>query len=127
MPETGKTSSFSDPKTTFSNDDFEAFLEGCNIPKLGETLKTIAKEEFARKKSNKSLTRWKTESHLVMTVSQLNFIKPFYKQLEPMLLEYFNSSYNTDSLPVSQTKAVITLIEKKDYYRTDLKNWRLII
>ena len=54
------------------------------------------------------------------------FYKCFWPQLSPLLVEVYNESFQAKKLPLSQTQAVISLLEKKDSDRTLLKNWRPI-
>ena len=50
----------------------------------------------------------------------------FWASIGNRLVECFNVSFEKGELSSSQKQAVITLIEKKDLDRCDLKNWRPI-
>lgn len=57
---------------------------------------------------------------------QLSFKKCSGLPLGKILVECFNESFAKGEMSSSQRQAVITLIEKKDQDRWDLKNWRPI-
>ena len=57
---------------------------------------------------------------------QLSFTKCSGLPLGKILVECFNKSFAKGEMGSSQRQAVITLIEKKDQDRCDLKNWRPI-
>ena len=50
----------------------------------------------------------------------------FWGSIGNILVECFNESFAISEMSSSQRQAVITLIEKKDQDRCDLKNWRPI-
>ena len=56
----------------------------------------------------------------------VEFYKMFWASIGNRLVECFNVSFEKGELSSSQKQAVITLIEKKDLDRCDLKNWRPI-
>ena len=56
----------------------------------------------------------------------IEFYKTFWDFLGEPLVECFNESFVKGKMSPSQRQAVITLIEKKDQDRCDLKNWRPI-
>ena len=56
----------------------------------------------------------------------VEFYKMFWASIGKRLVECFNVSFEKGELSSSQKQAVITLIEKKDQDRCDLKNWRPI-
>ena len=56
----------------------------------------------------------------------VEFYKIFWASIGNRLVECFNVSFTKGELSSSQKQAVITLIEKKDLDRCDLKNWRPI-
>ena len=53
----------------------------------------------------------------------VEFYKMFWASIGNRLVECFNVSFEKGELSSSQKQAVITLIEKKDLDRCDLKNW----
>ena len=56
----------------------------------------------------------------------VEFYKIFWDSIMQILVECFNESFAKGEMSSSQRQAVITLIEKKDQDRCDLKNWRPI-
>ena len=56
----------------------------------------------------------------------IEFYKTFWDFLGEPLVKSFNESFVKGKMSPSQRQAVITLIEKKDHDRCDLKNWRPI-
>ena len=54
------------------------------------------------------------------------FYQTFWNAVGELLVESFNESFIKGEMSPSQRQAVITLIEKKDQDRCDLKNWRPI-
>ena len=56
----------------------------------------------------------------------VEFYKTFWGSVGLLLVECFNESFAKGEMSPSQRQAVITLIEKQDQDRCDLKNWRLI-
>ena len=56
----------------------------------------------------------------------IEFYQTFWNSVEELLVESFNESFVKGEMSPSQRQAVITLIEKTDQDRCDLKNWRPI-
>ena len=56
----------------------------------------------------------------------IEFYKTFWDLTGDPLVASFNESFAKGTISPSQRQAVITLIEKKDHDRWDLKNWRPI-
>lgn len=56
----------------------------------------------------------------------IEFYNTFWASVGKILLECFNAAFEKGEMSSSQRQAVITLIEKKDQDRCDLKNWRPI-
>ena len=54
------------------------------------------------------------------------FYRTFWNSVGELLVQSFNESFIKGEMSPSQRQAVITLIEKKDQDRYDLKNWRPI-
>jgi len=53
----------------------------------------------------------------------IEFYQTFRNSVGELLVESFNESFIKGEMNPSQRQAVITLIEKKDQDRCDLKNW----
>ena len=53
---------------------------------------------------------------------QIEFYQTFWNSVGELLVESFNGSYIKGEMSPSQRQAVITLIEKKDQDRCELKN-----
>ena len=56
----------------------------------------------------------------------IEFYTTFWDLIGDLLVASFNESFAKGTMSPSQRQAVITLIEKKDQDRCDLKNWRPI-
>ena len=56
----------------------------------------------------------------------VEFYKTFWNLVGNILVDFLNESFVKGEMSSSQKQAVITLIEKKDQDRCDLKNWRPI-
>lgn len=56
----------------------------------------------------------------------VEFHKMFWDSIEKILVECFNKSFAKGEMSSPQRQAVITLTEKKDQDRCDLKDWRPI-
>ena len=56
----------------------------------------------------------------------IEFYKTFWDLIGDLLVASFNEYFANGTMSPSQRQAVITLIEKKDQDRCDLKNWRPI-
>ena len=56
----------------------------------------------------------------------MEFYKTFWDLIGDLLIASFNESLAKGTMSPSQRQAVITLIEKKDQDRCDIKNWRPI-
>jgi len=54
----------------------------------------------------------------------VEFYNIFWGSVGQLLVECFNDSFAKGEMSPSQRQAVITLIEKKDQDRCDLKNWQ---
>ena len=112
--------------SVFSEEDFEFFINNCKIPTLDEQLRESCEGEITEKECDeiiKTFADGKTPGNDGLPAE---FYKTFWALLKPVLVECYNTSYCINQLSLSQTQAVITLIEKKDSDRTLLKNWRPI-
>ena len=56
----------------------------------------------------------------------IEFYKTFWGTVGGLLVKCYNESYEKGEMSSSQKQAIITLIDKKDQDRCDLKNWRPI-
>ena len=56
----------------------------------------------------------------------IEFYQTFWIAVGELLVESFNESFLKGEMSPSQRQAVITLIEKKDQDRCNIKNWRPI-
>ena len=56
----------------------------------------------------------------------VEFYKTFWVTVGGLLVKCYNESYEKGEMSSSQKQAIITLIDKKDQDRCDLKNWRPI-
>ena len=56
----------------------------------------------------------------------VEFYKTFWGTVGELLVKYYNESYEKGEMSFSQKQVIITLINKKDQDRCDLKNWRPI-
>ena len=56
----------------------------------------------------------------------VEFYKTFWGTVGDLLVKCYNESYEKGEMSSSQKQAIITLIDKKDQDRCDLKNWRPI-
>ena len=86
---------------------------------LGEGL--INKEECKKVLDSFSLNKVPGNDGL-----PVEFYNTFWNLVGDPLVKSFNESFVKGTMSPSQRQAVITLIEKKDQDRCDLKNWRPI-
>lgn len=111
---------------SFSEENFDAFISGCNTPNLSVELKEMCEGEMTLKECENVLNSFMAGKSPGNDGITAEFYKHFWSVLGPVMVESYNFSFHHQQMPLSQTQAVITLIEKKDSDKSLLKNWRPI-
>ena len=109
-----------------SRENLDTFVSGYNVPKLSEELQKLCEGEITVTECEAVIKTFQNGKTPGNDGIPAEFYKTFWSVLSPLLIECFNYSYGINQLPLTQTQAVITLIEKKDTDRTLLTNWRPI-
>ena len=109
-----------------STEKINDFLAGIKIQPLDEHLRQSCEGEITELECDQVLKSFQNGKSPGNDGIPVEFYKQFWSRLKPLLVKCYNESYRSGKLPLSQTQAVITLVEKKDSDRTLLKNWRPI-
>ena len=106
-------------KASFNYDDLP-------IPKLSEDCKQSGEGVITLDECSKVLNSFALNKTPGNDGLPIEFYQTFWNAVGELLVESFNESFIKGEMSPSQRQAVITLIEKKDQDRCDLKNWRPI-
>ena len=109
-----------------STEKINDFLAGIKIQSLDENLRQSCEGEITELECDQVLKSFQNGKSPGNDGIPVEFYKQFWSRLKSLLVKCYNESYRSGKLPLSQTQAVITLVEKKDSDRTLLKNWRPI-
>ena len=96
------------------------------IPKLSEECKQLGEGVITLEECSKVLNSFALNKAPGNDGLSVEFYRTFWDSVGKLLVECFNESFIKGEMSPSQRQAVITLIEKKDQDRCDLKNWRPI-
>ena len=96
------------------------------IPKLSEDYRQCGEGLITSDECSKVLNSFAVNKTPGNDGLPIEFYQTFWNSVGELLVEYFNESFIKGEMSASQRQAVITLIEKKDQDRCDLKNWRPI-
>ena len=117
---------YSKDKSNFSKTALNSLLAGLKIPSLDEQMMRSCEGAISVNECVEVLKSFPNGKSPGNDGIPTEFYKCFWPQLSPLLVEVYNESFQAKKLPLSQTQAVISLLEKKDSDRTLLKNWRPI-
>ena len=96
------------------------------IPKLSEDYRQCGEGVITLDECSKVLNSFALNKTPGNDGLPIEFYQTFWNSVGELLVESFNESFIKGEMSPSQRQAVITLIEKKDQDRCDLKNWRPI-
>lgn len=107
-------------------EDLEILLSEIQTPKLDRESMQLCEGKITEIECFEVLNTMNDDKSPGNDGISVEFYKHFWSSLKPCMVQSFNYSYDNNCLSTSQRQAVITLIEKKNTDRTDLKNWRPI-
>ena len=96
------------------------------IPRLSEEFKQFGEGFITLEECSKVLNSFALNKAPGNDGLPVEFYRTFWDSVGNLFLECFNKSLIKGEMSPSQRQAVITLSEKKDQDRCDLKNWRPI-
>ena len=109
-----------------SAEDFKHLLLDCQIPKLDQELMGLCEGKITENECCEVLKTMNNDKSPGNDGIPAEFYKHFWSFLKSSMVQSFNYSYDNNLLSTSQRQAVVTLLERKNSDRTDLKNWRPI-
>jgi len=96
------------------------------IFKLDDVMREICDGEVTYSECFKVLSSFENNKIPGNDGLSIEFYKCFWDDIGTLLVDTLNYSYNHGELSNSQKEAVITIIEKRDRDRRQIKNWRPI-
>ena len=104
---------YSKTNNVFSRSDLDSLLENVEVPKLNKEMSDSCEGYISEGECDKVLKSFANGKSPGNDGIPAEFYKEFWDIIKPTLISCFNESYDSNKLPVSQTQAVITLVEKR--------------
>ena len=120
------TSPYRNSESTDCDRRFQDFLNGVDIPKLGDDQKNLCEGLLSNNECFDALSKFSNGKSPRNDGLTPEFYKKFWNWFGHLLTDSLNYSSIHGELYNSQKQAIIGLIEKKGENRRYIKNWRPI-
>jgi exonuclease III len=108
-----------------SSDDIGNYLDDINLANLLPEKQDICEGSISQKECENAINSIKQNKSPGEDGLPIEFYRTFWKDIHTLLLEVYNECFDTEMLPLSMRKSIITLIHKKDE-KNNISNYRPI-
>ena len=111
---------------TFSQDEYDEFIQHLQIPKLSDEDRDNLEGPLGYEECKNVLESFQNDKSPGEDGFTVEFYKLFYDLLSENLLACLHEAYEENEFTISQRRGIITLLPMEDGSLLDLHNWRPI-